>query len=395
MPAALVIIITLVQENVMELTGEKTSDILLVDQDNSIISEKIKESILETKRINLIESGGSLENGIAKVAQGEVQACIHIPANTSTKLKKTAENLFDPENSSHSAIHLPVYFDPAVLPGFRSGILAMLQLTVLQIEMESKVSSLEAKANEFMGLQGAQSSPPEMGVEPIEFKRLGDNLLLVQEKLTGEKVDSNPSAVQRNIPSWSLFGLFFTCIPLAGSLLIERKSGIWIRLLSNPVSPVTLLIGKIIAYVAVCFFQITLIVLIGRYLFPQLGLPAFILSGDLPSLIIISISCSLAACGYGVFLGSVCSTMEQASMFGSISIVIAAALGGVLVPTYAMPGIMQKISGYSPLNWGLNSYLDVMIRGFTLEQTGNNVLKLIVFFVILLLLSWQLSRRSR
>lgn len=391
MPAALVIIITLVQENVMELTGEKSSDVLLIDQDGGIIGERLKSTMLGTERIQLIESIDNIDEAIHRVANGDFQVCIFIPENSSKQLKTKAQTLFDHDSSTDQTVSsLPIYFDPGVLPGFRSGIMAMLQLTVFRIEMESKIQVLEQKAAELM-------PPPGMTDETQSFdlKRLSDNLLVVEEKLAGEEITSYPSAVQRNIPAWSLFGLFFTCIPLAGSLLMERKSGIWIRLRSQPVSPVSLLIGKIIGYVGICFCQVSLIVLIGHYLFPYIGLPAFHLAGNVLALIVITLSCSLAACGYGVFLGSICTTLEQASMFGSISIVIAAALGGTMVPTYAMPGIMQQISVYSPLNWGLNSYLDVLLRGFTLPQIGNNILKLSIFFGILLLLSWQLNRRSQ
>lgn len=396
MPAALVIIITLVQENVMELTGEKSSDVLLIDRDKGIIGMSLKDTMLKTERINLLESTVSIEEAIEKVSRGDFQVCIYIPPHSSEQLQADAELLFNTDSTlQRSSAKLPVYFDPGVLPGFRSGILAMLQLTIFKIEMESKVKALEQKAAEL--LPSPASSYPGMGegAQPVELKHFSDNLLMVEEKLAGEKTDSQPGAVQRNIPAWSLFGLFFTCIPLAGSLLIERKSGIWIRLRAQPVSPVSLLIGKIIGYVGVCFCQVSLIVVIGHYLFPHLGLPAFLLHGNLPALLLITLCCSLAACGYGVFLGSICTTMEQASMFGSISIVIAAALGGTMVPTYAMPGIMQRISVYSPLNWGLNSYLDVLLRGYGLEQLGNNILKLLLFFGILLLLSWQLNRRTQ
>jgi ABC-2 type transport system permease protein len=395
MPAALVIIITLVQENVMELTGEKSSDVLLIDHDRSIIGERLKATVLETERVRLVESEESLEQGLDRVARGDFQVCIYIPEHSSEKLKSEAAALFEGDRGAdRPSASLPVYFDPGVLPGFRSGILAMLQLTVFRIEMEAKIQALEAKA------AGLLPPGPPQGVAgaagpPVELQRLSDNLLSVEEKPAGETTDQNPSAVQRNIPAWSLFGLFFTCIPLAGSLLTERRSGIWIRLRSQPVSPVSLLIGKIMGYVAVCFCQVCLIVLIGSYLFPYLGLPPFDLTGDRLSLVVITLSCGLAACGYGVFLGSVCSTMEQASMFGSISIVIAASLGGTMVPTYAMPGIMQRISVYSPLNWGLNSYLDVLLRGFDLSRVGDDIVKLLLFFAVLLLLSWQLNRRTR
>lgn len=158
-----------------------------------------------------------------------------------------------------------------------------------------------------------------------------------------------------------------------------------------PVSYLNILIGKIISYVVVCFCQLLLIVLIGRFVFPQMGLPAFIIGSPWP-LIIITLCCSLAACGYGIFLGSFCSTLEQASMFGSISIVIAAALGGTMVPVYAMPRIMQRISEFSPLNWGLTAYQDILVRNSSLSGTWDDLAKLLFFFLAAVILSWKVSR---
>ena len=52
---------------------------------------------------------------------------------------------------------------------------------------------------------------------------------------------------------------------------------------------------------------------------------------------VVALSAILAATGYGILLGTVVRTYEQASMFGAISIVIASAVGGIMVPVWAMP----------------------------------------------------------
>jgi ABC-2 type transport system permease protein len=400
MPAALVIIITLVQENVMELTGEKSSEILFLDQDHGRIADRLRQSLQDAKRVVLVELDSEKMNqddAVAKVRKGNYQVCIIIPKGTSKRLENRIQSLFQKDSSSAytgDRDQLPVFFDPGVLPGYRSGILAVLQLTVFQIEMELKVKALEERTAALLGGQqwmiGNVGKKPDLGISHLQ-----DTLLTLLEQQAGEKKEASaPSAVQHNIPAWALFGLFFTCIPLAGSLLVERNSGIWIRLMTMPISSVALLIGKIVGYVGVCFSQILLIVVIGHFFFPLLGLPAFSITGNLIPLAVISLCCSLAACGYGVLLGSACTSLEQASMFGSISIVITAALGGVLVPTYAMPGMMQRISGFSPLNWGLACYQDVLLRGFSVSQISDNLLKLLIFFLAMLLISWALNRRS-
>ena len=39
-----------------------------------------------------------------------------------------------------------------------------------------------------------------------------------------------------------------------------------------------------------------------------------------------------------------------------------AALGGVMVPLFAMPPVMQKIAAYSSMHWGLEGWLNVLPR---------------------------------
>jgi ABC-type multidrug transport system permease subunit len=85
---------------------------------------------------------------------------------------------------------------------------------------------------------------------------------------------------------------------------------------------------------------------------------------------------------------------EQASMFGAVSVVLAAALGGVMVPVYVMPRPMQAISAFSPLAWGLDGFLEIFVRGGGVGDIVSNVLSLLAFFVFSLATAWVLFRRN-
>ncbi|MCW5208531.1 ABC transporter permease, partial [Desulfobulbus sp. US2] len=183
-----------------------------------------------------------------------------------------------------------------------------------------------------------------------------------------------------------------TAIPIAGGLLQERRSGIQLRLTTLPVSPFLLLTAKVLAYLAVCCCQFFLITLIGAHLFPLLDLPAFSLGQDILSVVAVVLLTGLAACGYGILLGTACRTYEQASTLGSTTIVAAAAIGGVMVPVYAMPQIMQRISIISPLNWGLTAFHDILLRGDSLDMVLDDLLRLGCFFLLSVLLAWKLTR---
>ena len=104
---------------------------------------------------------------------------------------------------------------------------------------------------------------------------------------------------------------------------------------------------------------------------------------------------SLAACGFGLFLGMACSTYEQASTLGYTAIVASAALGGVMVPVYAMPPLMQELAIISPLNWGLNAFLDILVRGDALSAIWSDLGRLTLFFFLTMLLAWNLVRARK
>ena len=39
------------------------------------------------------------------------------------------------------------------------------------------------------------------------------------------------------------------------------------------------------------------------------------------------------------------------------------AIGGIMVPTFIMPPVMQSVAMVSPMSWGLEGYLDILLRG--------------------------------
>jgi len=77
-------------------------------------------------------------------------------------------------------------------------------------------------------------------------------------------------------------------------------------------------------------------------------------------------------------------------------VVIAAAIGGIMVPVYVMPEIMQKISLFSPLSWGLNAFLDVFVRGGNIRSVLADISLLVIFFLVTTMMAWfNLSRKGR
>jgi ABC-2 type transport system permease protein len=95
----------------------------------------------------------------------------------------------------------------------------------------------------------------------------------------------------------------------------------------------------------------------------------------------------MAATGYGTLIAVYFKTAQQALSFGSVSVVILSAIGGVWVPIYVMPEILQTISRFSPMSWGLESFNDLFLRQASLGAILPNILRLLGFALVTLMAS--------
>ena len=77
----------------------------------------------------------------------------------------------------------------------------------------------------------------------------------------------------------------------------------------------------------------------------------------------VSITIGFASTAYGLLVGTIFKTHHQAAVFGMVSVVIMAAMGGIWVPLYIMSDTMIMLGGLSPMNWGLETFNMVFLRG--------------------------------
>jgi ABC-2 type transport system permease protein len=412
MPAVLVLVITLVQNNTMKAMGESDTEILFIDHDKEMVGRSLADALAKAQRVRLIKTiGGRIpdkDSAVKAVAKGDYQICLYVPkgisAQVTSKARKAAMEALSSKDSSKQdasgTAELELYFDPTLLGGFRSAVQHLLQMAVIQIETREKILQLEqlhrtqlkSALSEALGPVVADQIAGE--VAPFEFAENPDPILTIHAiTALGKTAAKRPNAVQQNVPAWSLFGIFFIVLPMAGSFIKERINGVALRLLSLPVSYPAIVAGKMCAYLLVCLVQFALIVFIGKLVLPHLGTPAFELGPSPGAVLLVAVCSALAATGYGILLGTAAKTYQQASMFGPISIVIAAALGGIMVPDYAMPAFLQRISCISPLAWAQNAFLELFARGGTLMPVLFYAALLLMFAMICIIAAWLLFFR--
>ena len=420
MPVVLVVVVTLVQENVLKSMGEKKTGVLFVDLDHGqLIGRGIEDALGRSGAVNVVSKlkGGSIDAETAKraVAKGDYQLCIIVPEGITEAFRKKArergrdsfsigEKKGEVTAGADGAVPvLYVYFDPTLRETFRAGVMSGLEKIIMGMEASEKMKVLsellpkemEAVTKKAMG--DMWSDDLKKAIPPVHIDWDVRPIVTVREEIArygkGSKL---PTTVQQNVPAWTLFGMFFVVVPLGAALIRERQDGMLARLLTMPVSYLTIMSGKVAAYVVICMVQFALIMGVGKVVLPLLGTPALDVGSSPGALILIAVAASLAASGYGILLGTVARTYEQASTFGAVSVVIAAALGGVMVPAYTMPRVMQTLGAFSPLSWGLNAFLTVFVRGGGVRSVLPEVASMLFFFVAAILVAWfYMFRRGK
>ncbi|WP_353124239.1 ABC transporter permease [Parapedobacter pyrenivorans] len=399
MPSVLIITITLIQESTFKAVGESTLPIILVDQDAGEIGQLVAKNLAEAPHVQLVtEVDGQpidAERARELVSDGEYQIALVIPKGISSELNEKVNHnvnqilgefaVTEPDSSAQpkektwKAKEINIYFDPAAGHTFRNSVKNNIERMLSKVEVQ-KIYEV------FVNEMGLNEDPGLLNGEIITFKET-----IAQKGNDG----IIPNAVQHNVPAWILFGIFFIVVPLGINLVKEKNLGTYIRLRTSPVSYAIILGGKIITYTVICLIQFMLMLLIAKYIFPLIGLIEFDPGTQLPLMVLIAFVSGLAAIGLGILIGTIAETQEQSAPFGAIFVIILAALGGVWVPTFIMPELMQKVSAFSPMNWGISAFYDVILRNGTAIDIAQPLAYLLAFFAATLLAAIYYDKRNR
>ena len=389
MPLLLIITITLIQDSTFKnLEGSKIP-IIFIDNDHSEVSKVIKKELETSKTFELITDYNE-KSAEKAVFTGDYQLAIVIPENLTKDLNsnidskvQTVVSSFGLESDSAATktvaskakdIHL--YFDPATNAGFKNSVMNAINKMVFEIENKKIYKAFQDQLGTTEDLENKSL---------ISFKEITPNK---------GKEEVMPNSVQHNVPAWALFAIFFIVVPLSINLVKEKSQGTSVRIRTSPTPYYIHILGKTLTYLIICVIQFLLMVAVGIWIFPLMDLPQFDVTGKMFHLLIVTLFAGLAAIGFGVLIGTVSDTQEQSAPFGATSVVVLAAIGGIWVPVFLMPEFMQKIAQFSPMNWGLNAYYDIILRKSGISEIAKELIFLFLFYIAMVTISLLYERKQ-
>jgi ABC-2 type transport system permease protein len=145
----------------------------------------------------------------------------------------------------------------------------------------------------------------------------------------------------------------------AMALARERERGTLEQLIVTPVRPVELVLGKIVPYVVMGYVQMTLILLVGRFVF---HVPV---RGSVPLLYVLSFMFIAANLAIGLFFSTLAKTQQQAMQMSFFFLLPNILLSGFMFPFEAMPAPARFLYQGLPLTHFLR-----IVRGVVLKGSG-------------------------
>ncbi len=388
LPVTMVIVVTLVQNSTFEkIKGEQKTQILFADEDNDIVGKTIKEGLLASNSFILTEKyeNKNLTAETAKqiITEGDIKIALIIPKGITERLREKIQpkiaQIFAPgydsiSSQSPKAEHISIFTDPSLQVSYRHYLRSSLNVYGLQIENKILFHLLQEEIEKMTG-----NPLPPMNTAPV--------LIFEEKPVYAQETDIIPNSTQHNVPAWTMFAMFFIVIPLAGSMIKERQDGSFTRIICMPGAYKVYLSAKALIYLGITTIQFLLMLLAGIFILPAMGLPTLATGSNPMALVLMVLSSGLAATGYGITIGTLSSTLEQAGVFGSVSVIILAALGGIWYPVYAMPDNIKIFSNLSPLNWGLNGFYKIFIKDLPMQNILPEAALLTGFFIILMIIA--------
>jgi len=168
----------------------------------------------------------------------------------------------------------------------------------------------------------------------------------------------------------------------------ERERGTMENLLSTPVRPGEVLIGKIVPYIGVGYVQVTLILLAAKFLFdvPMIG--------SVPLLLVMVFFFIVANLAVGITFSTIAKNQLQAMQMAFFFFLPSLLLSGYMFPFRGMPGWAQRIGECLPLTHFLRVVRGILLKGNGLAEIAPDLWPIAVFLLVMLAIGVKRYRQT-
>ena len=182
--------------------------------------------------------------------------------------------------------------------------------------------------------------------------------------------------------------LTMTLVMFTGMALVrERERGNLEMLIATPVSPWELTLGKVLPFVGIGLVQVTVVLLLGKWVF-SVPIRGLLIEVYVAALVFIIANLSL-----GILISTLAKSQFQAMQLAFFTFLPQILLSGFMFPFAGMPVAAQWIAEILPMTHFIRLIRAIMLRGAGLSDLPNDLLALIFIAAVLLTASTRRIRK--
>jgi len=282
------------------------------------------------------------------LAEGKVQFAVTIPVDFSRKLLRgeKPDLLLEADATDPSAV------------GFAQAAVSQLATTVINRDLTGPLAKLQSTAPPFNIVSHQHYNPESISQYNIVPGLMGVMLTMTMIIITG-------LAITR-----------------------ERERGTMENLLSTPVHPGEVIVGKIVPYIMVGYVQVALVLLAAKFLFDV----PFI--GSVPLLVGLTFLFIVANLAVGITFSTIAKNQLQAVQMAFFFFLPSLLLSGYMFPFRGMPGWAQDIGECLPLTHFLRVVRGILLKGNGMAECAPDLWPIALFVAVMLFIGIKRYRQT-
>jgi len=201
----------------------------------------------------------------------------------------------------------------------------------------------------------------------------------------------NPDMRSANLLIPGLIAILLTfsgTILSAFAIVKERERGTLEQLMVTPVSPLAVVVGKLLPYLGLAYLQLLLIIALMRFLFQ---VP---INGSLTLLLVLSPIYLLSLLALGLLVSSRAKTQMEAIQMAMMFMLPSVLLSGYFFPLSSLPGPLQIISHLLPATYFIKITRGIVIRGASFQDLWQPVTALLTISFVLIAASARAFKKT-
>ncbi len=316
--------------------------------DNSVFSRTIVWGLRNSGYFDISREARNEADIQQMLALGQVQFAVEIPVDFSRKLLRgeKPDLLIEADATDPMAI------------GYAMSAVNLLTASVLDRDLTGPLAKLRGSAPPFNLVAHQHYNPENITQYNIVPGLMGVILTMTMVVITG-------LAITR-----------------------ERESGTMENLLSTPVHPGEVIIGKIVPYIAVGYIQVFLILIAAKFLF---DVP---IVGSVPLLVALALVFIVAHLAVGITFSTIARNQRQAMQMGMFFFLPNILLSGYMFPFRGMPGWAQDIGEVLPLTHFLRIVRGILLKGNGFTEILPELWPIVLFLVVVLTIAIKRFRQT-